>query len=266
MDEAQYYRRFIATSAVLNYYMWFGLYAVMVNECIGHDDWRACLQGMTEGTAMLTKPEMRAYVISAITGHEMTTLMSPGANLTIDPTPMLHVRQVEVATVHDDSPVGPIKIDRLYAPVSGSLILGSVGGQLDAVKHLLAVQRFDKVGDYGHYMEDTEALAYANLYRLFGHDVVLTRMDGTRVKPWANVKEAVIERGSMFAPDGGITLYRCMSSTARSGRNYPLPHIGNLTQTNATLTIMRPTLSFNKYGNVLSRSSCARNWSAGKRL
>lgn len=249
IDEVQYYRQFILSSSLLNYYMWYGLYALLTNELVGTDDWRAVCQGLTQVTGTLIRPEMRAYAITAVTGQEMPTMMSPGANLTIAYTDVIECRQLDEVESVDDSPGGPIMIDRLYAPVSGSLMLGAFGGELEAVEHLVATQKFSAKKEETGLLEDTEAFRLANMYRLFGHDTAFMNEHGTKVKPWGNVREAVLERGSMMKGSGAILMYEAFDSTARAGRHYQLPHILNAVRTGCTMTVYRPTLRITEYGS-----------------
>jgi hypothetical protein len=247
LDEAQYYRQHITHAAIMNYYMWYGLYALLHNECQGIDGWRNVCNGMSEVTQVLFRPEMRAYCISAVTGQEMTTLMSPGANFTVGYAQVLTVKDIAVEKVHDGSPAGPITVDKLYAPVSGSLLLGAFGGNLEMVEHLQAMQSFGALKDRCLYMDDLTTLKYANMYRLFGYDTTFEDRFRHLHKAWGNVREAVIEPASIIDGNGTPETLRIVDTVAREGRNYTLPHILNLVTANATMTIMRPTLVITEY-------------------
>nr|WMV64391.1 hypothetical protein [Uromyces fabae virus] len=236
---------YIMNAAVYNYYMWYGLYAIMYNTAVSRSDWTTVFGSLADALSVLVTPAMRAACVSSITGKEVHTNQSYAAGFYIDTNPMGDDMYVRDAVLPDGSPVAPIRIDALYAPVSGSLILGTLAGELDVVQHIKAVQTLPHVEVFKDTVDYLEWIKIANAYRLFGHQCVFESEGAlTFREAWANAKHCVIEPASVhFSPTQPSRLY-LNRSYAREGRSYPImPAIELLRSGGGTLEISKPCIA-----------------------
>nr|UUV42403.1 MAG: capsid protein [Enontekio toti-like virus 1] len=250
---------YMTTSAIYNYYMWYGLYAIVASEAQSRDDWRTALTSVPGILKNLYTPHMRAICLAAIVGHEIPTSMSGGAGFYVSLAGMSEVTEIPRSkldygynTITDQrtSEIAEVKIDALYAPVSGSLILGTLAGELEAVQHLKSIvsQTFRGVRDTLY--DSVELTKVATMYRLFGHDVVYEdNITRTLIKPWGNVSQCIPEPASIWFDPRDIKKLTIKNSDPRHGRCVPLPNLGSLTEGTISMTIERPFIEFTVFGS-----------------
>jgi hypothetical protein len=241
--------QYLVASALTNYYMWYGLYAVLHDAARSRDDWRTVFSSVADELQALQTPIMRAAVISAITGREYSSCMNYGCCMYVDTATMADVRELGPVHSPDGSVPSMVKVNALYAPVSGALIIGTLAGDLSVVQHLKAVQTMGAADVATHVFGFEQALVLSSTYRLFGHDIVLEDgYTGVPIQPWANSRECVIEASSIeFDPNTSCKLH-VRSSMAREGRSHLLPNVRSLLANgSATLVIQRPTLTMHQW-------------------
>jgi hypothetical protein len=119
-----------------------------------------------------------------------------------------------------------IPVNAIFSPVSGSLLLGTFSGDLEALQHLKSVVDIDTHGSIGEIYDNVSVLKLANMYRLFGHNMsVRDSLSANITTPWGRAQECIIEPASIeFDPN---TPHRWLlhDSNPRPGRNLPLPNI-----------------------------------------
>nr|UMQ74228.1 capsid protein [Helianthus annus leaf-associated totivirus 7] len=236
---------YIMNAAVYNYYMWYGLYAIMHNTAVSRSDWTTVFGSLADALSVLVTPAMRAACVSSITGKEVHTNQTYSAGFYVDTSTMGDDLYVRNAVRADGSRCAPIPIEALYAPVSGSLILGTLSGDLDVVQHIKAVQTLPHAEVFTQTLDHLEWLKIANAYRLFGHQCVFESEGSlTFREAWANAKHCVIEPASVhFSPTKPSRLY-LNRSYAREGRSYPImPAIELLRSGGGVLEISKPCIA-----------------------
>jgi len=142
----------------------------------------------------------------------------------------------------------PVKA--IYAPVSGCLIAGTLVSDFEVTRALAPTQTYTPHGCYGELYDLDEQLAITNIYRLFGHDIVLRdQISGFKKHPWAPVRECLIEPASItFDPENTERLV-FVSSEQREGRYHTLPGIVHMLKGGPIhVVFMQPTISINYWG------------------
>jgi hypothetical protein len=144
-----------------------------------------------------------------------------------------------------------VPVSGIYAPVSGSLILGTVAGELECLQHLKAVQHISGADPVGDHFDCVRATILANTYRLFGHDTIwYDDISGEEVYPWATAKECIVEPASL---DTGLSRRKALmirSSVLREGRNHVLPNVLTMLRAGgADVVIQSPTIKMTHYGS-----------------
>jgi hypothetical protein len=201
-------------------------------------------QSLEDELQVLITPLMRAATVSTVTGKEYASCMNYGCSMYIDTADMTFNRTITGIRSPDNSLGESINIAHMYAPVSGSLVLGTAAGDYECLQHLKAVQHIDNYDPETTKVSLDNSLQLINAYRLFGYDVVMREEDdGTEIIPWAAAKECVIEPSSIEFSTTTSRRYKIVESVARPGRNHVLPNVIHaLRSGQITLTIQAPTI------------------------
>nr|WMV64393.1 hypothetical protein [Uromyces fabae virus] len=246
---------FFVEASIMNYLMWYGLYALLHDEARNRSDWRSVFTSVADHLQHLITPEMRAFCIANVTGQQVPTYMTTGCGFYIDLAPLDEVYNIPITTDKEGKyPTLSLPVNALYAPVSGSLLLGSFSGELEAVQHLKSIYSFSGLGIGAVNYPDEELLKLASMYRLAGNEIVL-RNDRTdeRKIPYANVNECIIEPASVFFDPLSRDIWIPHSSDPRQGRSFPLPEVNNiLNYGKMTVSIQRPTIEPIQYRTATS--------------
>jgi len=245
LSESHMPKQYMMASAMANYYMWLGLYAVLHDHARSRSEWRSVYSSMADGLEILYSPLMRAAMIATVTGHEYASCVTEGAGMYVDISPLTNIKRIGGIVPGADNGRTEIPINYIPAPVSGALVLGAVNGDYDAVAHLTAHQTFTGHGlNYAYELRD--ALVLSNTMRLYGHHTEYkNHTTGEIIKPWAPVRDCVIEPSSLwFDPDSPAVIAPSYSYI-REGRSHTLPNIHHLTarETSFSLLIARPVIT-----------------------
>jgi hypothetical protein len=221
--------RFITASAVMNYYMWYGLYAIIHNEANTRHDWRSTFSSISEELRALVSPTARACAVSAITGREYSTCMSYGSAFFVDTKDMDNVTELKNVTALDGTVGTSVPIDAVYAPVSGSLIAGTLAGDLEVIQHLKALQTVKTEGQRGMHYDKVALLKLSSMYRMFGYDTTL-RDNHSRAERtvWAAARECVVEPASLGFDPTNMTSWSLERVVQRPGRHCDLPSLPSI--------------------------------------
>jgi hypothetical protein len=243
---------YLLNSSMLNYYMWYGLYSVVHNFASDRDDWRSALVSVQDELQMLYTPHMRAFCIGAILNHDVPTSMTHGAGMYVSMSEMDQVYHITYTQPGTSGEHADVDIDALYAPVSGSLILGTLSGELSTVVHLKASYECKLAGGRTTVYSIEELTKLASIYRLFGHEITLfDNITGERVKPWAAVNECIIEPASIGFDPTKIQKLTIGHSDMREGRAIPLPALGALSVDGSiSILIQKPTVEVICFGTA----------------
>lgn len=257
LTEAAIPALYLNRGAVLNYMELFGTYAMVHNVSRGRADWYQAYNSYEPNLDGLHSIYSRVISMSSITGHDIVTAMHQGCNVTWDLAPMLRVESIQNYVSHDHVHEKGIPIKGIYAPVSGSLLLGALSGELPAVQHLKAVQEMPHGLDDPLELECDDAVKVANMYRLFGYDMeMIDEKTEREVRPWASAHTCVIEPLSVAVNIGKTSTFLIRDSVRRDGRSAPMPHVFSLLAGDkACLTIRTPTI---KVAKMQRRTSPAR--------
>jgi len=243
LDSQRSPKAFLHEAAVTNYYYWFGLYALLHNDARSRYSWRTTFNSYTDELAVLFTPDAKAACISAVTGHAAVSFMCPAAYAYFDPTPVGTVGAITGVTRKREGAGLPLPtFNALYAPVSGSLLIGTFAGELGALQHLKGVQEFKGAGIVGQAYGDRDLVVVSNAYRLLGHDVVLSDRSKGLVRPWASAHQCVIEPASISFDPAQPTLYCFYDAERREGRSATCPDIAQVCVSGMTFVIARPNL------------------------
>lgn len=242
MDYCKHPTSYMMMGAVMNYAEWLGVYAMVRAEAKAIMTTKNCYVSTTENLQVLRTPVGKAAAASIVFGQEVTSVMNESAAVYIDPSPMYYADIIQPTKIleplkHD---IGDVAKD-VFAPVSGALLLGMVSEQMDELSHLTPVQNLKITQDPDLY-DDRQVMRVSNMYRLFGHDVVLSRFDnGEMIKPWANSRECVLEVASTVFLKYKGKYYRMEEAEPRPGRSDNAPHLHALcVAKDPTLLIMKP--------------------------
>jgi hypothetical protein len=242
LHEATHPKMFLMVSAVLNYYMWLGLPALVFNESQKYDDWATVFLSSAGNMAILATPEARAAVISMLVGKEVGTCSNQSAFMSFNLTPMARCTTVTGYETVDPLYPKSLPINYVHPYVSGSLVLGTVSSDLDLVANLHATAQFE--------VEDTRTLSQldawrlATVYRLFGQEVeVREEKHGTSFVPYANSKDLLPPLSSFMDHTNHRERHVIVDCRARMGRHEYLPSPAILHQFSKwTVTVTTPVL------------------------
>lgn len=177
--------------------------------------------------------------------------MDYGASFHVNVEPMAEITRLSEYYQHDPEayPLGYIPIDAIYAPVSGSLLLGVASGDVDVLQHLKATYSVKFKGYRDAVYELPELLQTATIYRLMGHAVVYYDAVTQEEKiPWAPVNTCIPEPASIMFDPKKIEKLTIGESIAREGRTHPMPPLAYLAREGEIrISITRPTLEPVKY-------------------
>jgi len=240
---------YLVNSAILNYYMWYGLYAAVYNDAADRDDWRSALSSVAGELQMLYTPHMRAFCLGILLNQEIPTNMSYGAGFYVSMAGVERVTKITHTLPGTTGEHAEVIVDALFAPVSGSLVLGTMSGDLEVVQHLKSNYRVDFHGTRTSTYDNVELLKTANIYRLFGHNITLfDNITNDQIKPWAAVNECVIEPASIRFDPNKVMKITLGWSDSREGRTVPMPALGALGQAGfLNVTIQKPHLETIKF-------------------
>jgi hypothetical protein len=259
LSEARSPKTFLLTSALANYYQYLGLYAILFNEARSMVDWHQVYRSQGGTLRELVSCEAKAAAISVATGMEYATCMNEGCGMYIDVSGMsadyvgLDYRTKGDYVYHGDS------TKWLPAPVTGSLVLGTLSGEMEALAHLQGHTSVTFGGAIGE-MYDTDVIyKTATIYRLFGHDVEFEQYPTNKiVRPVVPAKECVPDVGSiMFDPSDPVTLKIGRNVGREYGNTYVLPNLFTLAHGCKTLTCTIQTPMIEVYDDVERKVRCA---------
>nr|QIP68085.1 coat protein [Erysiphales associated totivirus 22] len=247
---------FLLNSAIINYSVWMGLYAIVENAANGVDDWNVVLRGGDENTSLMQGADVRAQLSSIILGKEVTSFSSRNCYLDFD-TEVMSDENVCFSALEsiDGSTKTEMEIDRPVPYVSGSLLLGVMNVQMEAFEHLQAQQTVNirQSGRYGRQ----DLLKLANIYRLFGHEVqVKSQHTRQPVNLWANRRELVLPYFNLASQYDDDALFLISGSTRRRGRADPILNAVFLeSESSVQLSLVKPVLKITVYGSRVERAS-----------
>jgi hypothetical protein len=229
--------------------MWYGLYAAIHNDAVSRDDWRSALTSVCGELQMLYTPHMRAFTLGIVLNQEIPTNMSNGAGFYVSMDGVERVHRIDHTLPGTSGEQALVITEALFAPVSGSLVLGTMSGDLDVVQHLKSNYRVDFHGTRTSTYDDVELLKTANIYRLFGHNITLfDNITNEMITPWASVNECVIEPASIRFDPKEVKKITLGWSDVRQGRTVPMPALGALGQEGyLNVTIQKPHLETIKF-------------------
>jgi hypothetical protein len=232
----------LIASAMGNYYMWYGLYALLTEYASDADEWQWVLTSVQGDLAAMNGPSMRASAISLLTGREVPSCMSAGAFMTIDYARLAEATTLPSQVSIDGAEAVDVIIEHLPAPVSGALLLGTITSQYDATTHLSGLRQLHFKDR--KFLNKQDMLALITVYRLLGHDVTLYDVATKQhLKAWANVRECIVEPNSMGYWRQDASAIVASYSEPRDGRHYPAPAIEDILQRdNCAIMYSRPTL------------------------
>jgi hypothetical protein len=259
MTEARSPKTFLLTSALSNYYQYLGLYAVLFNEARSMTDWHQVYTSQAGILRELVSCEAKAACISVATGMEYATCMHEGCGMYIDISPM-SVTKANLAY----KPKGGYDYigyegKWLPAPVTGSLVLGTCSGEMEALAHLQGHIQVKFQGAIGQMYDTDVTYKTATIYRLFGHDVEFERYPtNDTVAAVVPSKECVPDVGSiMFDPSDPVTLKIGRNVSRDHGHSYVLPNLFTLAHGEKTLTCTIQTPMIEVYDDEERKVRCA---------
>jgi hypothetical protein len=175
----------------------------------------------------------------------MPTAQTYGAGFYVDLSDMGDHMSIANVVFKEEGAVRNVGVDAIYAPVSGSMILGTVAGNLSMVDHLKSIQVIPQNNVYDTVVNNLDLVKVINCYRLFGHDVTLYDHALTSFTvPWANARHCIIEPACVFFDPKRPKTYSIERSHPRSGRYDPItPIIELLRSGGATFSVTKPTLA-----------------------
>jgi hypothetical protein len=167
----------------------------------------------------------------------------------IDTSVMAKTRKLAHTAPGRSGTTAEVIIDGIYAPVSGSLMLGSYSGELEAIQHLKGIQAIEFRGTRTATYSTVELTKISNIYRLFGHNITIFDSLTNEAKvPWAAVNECVIEPCSIAFDCTKVRAYTLGWSDQREGRCVPLPALGSLGQEGSLkMVIQKPSIELIKF-------------------
>ncbi|APG76057.1 hypothetical protein 1 [Wuhan insect virus 27] len=240
VDPASY----LYTAVVANYYELYGLYTLLDNEAANRENWRDVYTSTIDDLGVIKTHLCRAACVSVVTGLEIGTTMHEGCFTYYDTSDMSFCEELTDCVSLDGSPA-TIPITTIPAPVSGSLVLGTLSGPFATVQHLKGLQKLPVHEDRKHAYNAIEVVQLANVYRLFGNDTTFQSLYGQKmINPWATAATCVTQMHSTGATPVFDDGYLIVQSEPRGGRHYVIPNLRSLTaRDEATLTIRQPMLT-----------------------
>jgi len=236
----------LQTSAILNYYALYGLYTVLHNEARSRDNWEDVFTSTVAELQILLSPAARAALISTLTRQQFATCMDSGAYIHYDTTNISMNRLLPSSKSTSGDPLfkDGVMIDAIYAPVSGSLILGAVCGDFETTCHLAPLQETKTEGSFDVFYDMSTMLKVCNTFRLFGHEVELRdTLTNSLSTPWATSTECIIEPASIEFKPTQRRRYVVVDSHPRMGRNHTIPNVVSLMEpSHFVVSIRKPTL------------------------
>jgi hypothetical protein len=251
MSDGRAPSQFVVASAICNYYMYLGLYAMIDNHAQTIDDWHIAANCHIEELYALKTPYAKAVAISVITGKEFETMMNEGCYYRPVVEELALVDTFEIAEHFDDSVGDRVKLDYLPTYVSGALVIGTIVDTFDSLSHLTGVQQIKPKDLRSEEFAFRPALQFASLYRTYGHDVSIAKTRGGQgFTPYASVKTSIIDPYSMrFETDRDFKVYD-FESSRRDGRHASLPNASVLMNTEkVTVSITKPVLTLCCWGD-----------------
>nr|QIP68062.1 coat protein [Erysiphales associated totivirus 10] len=254
--EAADLETFLLNSAVVNYAVWLGLYAVLENSSNGIDDWNCALRATDESTSLMQGADTRAQLSSIVFDREVISLASRNCYLDFDTEVMSDENRCFSALKSlDGSTPCEMEVTRPVPYVSGALLMGTINLEMECFRHLRAQQQI-KTTRSGLYSRD-HLLQIANVYRLFGHEIrALTAVGRRPLTLWANRRELVLpyfDLASKLDDDDKLLLKH---SVRRPGRADPILNAHFLQgEELLSVSISRPVLKITDYGTRHERAS-----------
>ncbi|QGA70770.1 capsid protein [Trichoderma koningiopsis totivirus 1] len=249
VNEVESPAKFITSSALCNYYMWYGIYTLIHNEARSRSAWRTAFTSVSEELQVLTSAAARAAAISAVTGREFSSCMTDGCAMLVDLSVMGSYTQINNVRDLQSAELRPIPINAVYAPVSGSLVLGTMVNDFETTSHLTSNYTLDMKHAHTPSPELTQLAKAATIYRLFGHDLAITNLvTGVQFETWAAVRECIPDVSFIDFDPMQPKHYRIDASVSREGRSHilPPPHV-LLADNTASVMIQKPTVTLSNW-------------------
>jgi hypothetical protein len=248
LEEGRAPQNFLVVSAVLNYAMWIGMFALVDNYATDLLDWRGAYLSRDAELGILGTRDARAALISLVTGKEIITCATPNCYLTFNLSQMAQIDRLVADRVVEPGYPTEVIIHGVPSYVSGSLLLGAVACDTDATAHLKPAYTFE-VDRYGTCSVQ-DALKLASTYRLFGHDVQLSHEHSGEIFPmYANVNDAVVASYELMARTRPFDKVMVLDSERRTGRSDLIPAANCLfTHGQVHVTIEMPKLDVTPWG------------------
>jgi hypothetical protein len=236
-------------AAIMNYYMWYGLYAIIKDSAQSYDRWLDVFTSQTDVLENLYAPHMRAFAIANVTGQEVPTFMTTGCAFYYDFTNMSRLEDIIVHERHDRATEMSIKLEAIYAPVSGSLLLGTFTGDLPAVQHVKSLLSFTGRGLSDEQYTHEELVMLATIYRLSGNEVTFRDEQALRdFTPWCNVNECIPEPAAIGKMRTQHMPIYPLYSDPRPGRSFVIAQVQQVVRAGTIkMTIGRPSIEPIKY-------------------
>nr|WGM49125.1 coat protein [Umbelopsis ramanniana virus 8a] len=249
LSEAEAPGQFMASSALCNYYMWMGLYALLYNEARTRTEWRTVFSSVADELQVLYTAEARAACISVATGKEFSTCLTESCGMYIDTSRMETTTRLNRILDLDGTIGDQIEIKYMPAPVSGGILLGTFSEQLLATEHLTGTFQLPLISDEPTPMGHSDIMKTCLVYRLFGFDCTLREMYSQQeYQTWAAARECVPEPGVLGLTDDVPRIWKIVDASPREGRRNVLPTVYELlSNTHAIVQVQKPTVKFNEW-------------------
>jgi hypothetical protein len=245
----------ILHSALTNYMMYMGAYALLEGAAHSYGSWDYAFGGHTTNTAVLSTPSSRPACVSAILQKQFTTVTNLACFYRPEYENLVGRKTVTVDVVKDDTVNYRMEVKEVPPHVTGALALGRITDLFDSTSHLAPTQVIKKVDLQDHRTSYRCAVQLANIYRLFGHDMVFTEYkSGDTIRPFALARSCTITPIGFGRDRDECITYSEVQSVRREGRSFTMPHVDTLgSEDEVRVFIQTPHYSTVEYGNRRNR-------------
>jgi hypothetical protein len=201
--------------------MWYGVYALIDNECRQMLDWRAMIGTRTGALSVLSSMEMRAAAVSVLFNKEYITMVNSNAYVTLSMGSIWETTRVDFDEVIEAGYPDSVIIKDVQPYVSGALLFGTVVCDAETTEILRPnnVVETDELGTY----DWRSAMILANIYRVYGHDAtVIGTISERETRTYASVRECVINTAQIPLMMAKKDRYY-LETVKRPGRSCHLP-------------------------------------------
>ncbi|UHM27576.1 MAG: hypothetical protein SOMTV1_gp1 [Sanya ochthera mantis totivirus 1] len=192
----------LTCSAISNYAVKYGMYALLDDETQSVRDWRQVMTGGEVVSTVLDNYLAYINVLNNITSYNVETAFDGELGMSYDLSEMtsFQVTQVKHLEGREAGNWGVFKIDRLVAPVSGCLLDGVVSARFRVTKHLASTMIIEGLdNNTTNYVTREDALGRAQAFRYLNCDTSwsLPYSDETYLM-WASVHDWMVEPSSVI--------------------------------------------------------------------